>query len=44
MSHDCHMTHMSTPKELGVLGQIEFFQFLLTELIDLSTEVLLDLA
>lgn len=37
------LTHVSTPDEVGVLGETELLQLILTQLVDLATEMLLDL-
>ena len=41
--YHCTFTYVSTPKKLRVLGKIELLQFLLTEFVCLSIQVLLDL-
>ena len=37
------LTHVSTPEEVGVLGETELLQLLLTQLVNLTTKMLLDL-
>lgn len=34
---------MSTPEEVRILGETELLQLILTQLVDLATEMLLDL-